>query len=88
MQPEDFAVTLAQEGFQPPLTITREPNGHMGTHTHAFEAKALVLSGELSITVDGVDNLYEAGQVFHLRAQVPHAEQYGPQGVEYMVGRK
>ena len=27
-------------------------------------------------------------QVFHLRADEPHAERYGADGVEYLVGRK
>jgi hypothetical protein len=32
--------------------------------------------------------VYRAGDVFHLGANVAHAEWYGPQGVSYLVGRK
>jgi hypothetical protein len=28
------------------------------------------------------------GDVFHLPANVRHAERYGPNGVQYLVGRK
>lgn len=88
MHSDDFANTLALEGFQTLVTVTREPNSSMDLHTHPFEAKALVLAGGLSITAAGVEREYGPGQVFHLAALLPHSERYGPQGVEYLVGRK
>ena len=88
MHRNDFTDTLAHEGFQTPVTVTREPDSSMDVHTHPFEAKALVLEGALSITVAGVEREYGPGQVFHLPELLPHSERYGPQGVEYLVGRK
>lgn len=32
--------------------------------------------------------VYRAGDIFHLKANVVHTEHYGPQGVQYLVGRK
>ena len=55
---------------------------------HPFEAKALVIEGELSIRTAHEERVYRAGEVFHLLADVPHSEVFGPGGVKYLVGRK
>jgi quercetin dioxygenase-like cupin family protein len=57
-------------------------------HTHAFEARAVILSGEIRIVTQGSDRVYRTGDVFRLAAHEPHSEFYGPQGVSYLVGRK
>jgi quercetin dioxygenase-like cupin family protein len=48
----------------------------------------LILEGELHIRVDDTEQAYKVGDVFHLPANKPHAERYGPNGVTYLVGRK
>lgn len=88
MNSNDFAAMLADEGFPAGVLVEREPNGKMDEHSHPFEAKALVVDGEVRLlTADG-ERVYHAGQIFHLRANERHAEFYGPQGVKYLVGRK
>lgn len=88
MTADQFAQTLLQEGFEPAITLTREPGGMLDDHTHPFEAKALILAGEIGITVAGAEQVYRAGDVFHLPAATLHSEWYGPTGVRYLVGRK
>jgi quercetin dioxygenase-like cupin family protein len=87
MDRETFVLTLAEEGFAEVVTVTREP-GVMAMHAHPFEAKALILAGELRIRTGDDERVYRPGEVFHLRPHVQHAEQYGPRGVQYLVGRK
>lgn len=87
MDRDTFIRTLADEGFPEPVLVTREP-GHMDEHTHPFEAKALIVAGEITIGTCGESRLYRAGDVFHLAAGLPHVEDYGPQGVQYLAGRK
>jgi quercetin dioxygenase-like cupin family protein len=84
---DTFLRTLAEEGFPEPVLVTREP-GEMDEHAHPFEAKALIVAGEMHIRTGGEDRLYRAGDVFHVAAGVPHAERYGPDGVQYLAGRK
>jgi quercetin dioxygenase-like cupin family protein len=87
MNPDEFASMLRSEGFQEVVTVARDA-GSMGEHSHSFEAKALIVDGELQIlTADG-ERTYKAGDVFHLQPGVKHSETYGPQGVKYLVGRK
>lgn len=87
MQREAFVRTLAEEGFPEPVLVTREA-GAMDEHAHPFEAKALIVAGEMHIRVGGEERLYQVGDVFHLAANLRHAERYGPNGVQYLVGRK
>lgn len=88
MNREIFMEILVREGFKEMVTVTREPDGFLETHMHPFEAKALILSGELQLQAGNEDQCYRTGQVFHLLADAPHAEQYGPEGVTYLVGRR
>ena len=88
MDRETFIGTLEREGFSEVVTVTREAHGVMDTHGHPFEAKALVLEGELTLRIDGSERRYVAGDVFHLRHNEQHAERYGPRGGQYLVGKK
>lgn len=88
MQQAEFEAMLANEQFGEVVTLEREANKSLETHTHPFEAKALILRGELSIGTAGGERLYGVGDIFHLAAHTPHTERYGPEGVKYVVGRK
>ena len=88
MDRKAFTESLAKEGFPEAVVVTREANITMGVHEHPFEAKALILEGELHIRVGDTEQVYKVGDVFQLPANKPHAERYGPNGVKYLVGRK
>lgn len=88
MTQDEFASNLERDGFDEIATVVRDANGSLGEHTHPFEAKALVLEGEVRITTAHDDHTYRAGDVFHLKPNEPHSEVYGAMGVAYLVGRK
>ena len=88
MDRASFEQQLRAEGYQEVTTVMREANGFLDVHTHPFEARALILSGEISIRCNGQETLYRPGEVFHLGRAAPHSERYGPAGVSYLVGRK
>lgn len=88
MDVEQFEQQLRAQGYEEFTTVTRPADGFLDVHTHPFEARALILSGEISIRCGQQETLYRPGQVFHLAAAEPHAERYGPAGVSYRVGRK
>ncbi|AOZ03904.1 cupin [Cupriavidus sp. USMAHM13] len=90
MEREAFVQALTQEGYSEFVLVTREA-GALAEHSHPFEAKALILSGEIELLAAGEERLYRAGDVFHLAAGQPHAERYGAQGVQgvqSLVGRR
>ena len=88
MTADEFSEELRKEGFDNFVLVEREANGTLDHHSHPFEAKALILEGEIRIVVGGRENTYRTGDVFHLAHSVDHVETYGPQGVRYLVGRR
>ena len=88
MQRDEFLATLAKDGFEVIVTVEQQADRFLDTHAHPFEAKALILAGQLRLCVGDTEQVYQAGQVFHLQANETHSERYGPEGVTYLVGRK
>ncbi|WP_151639203.1 cupin domain-containing protein [Noviherbaspirillum aerium] len=88
MEQGDFLRMLSDEGFSEVVTVDREPNSAIDLHTHPFEAKALILKGEIRLRVGDEEKIFRTGDIFHLRANEPHWENYGADGVSYLVGRK
>lgn len=88
MNQHDFTEALRKDGFDTITTVSREANGALDVHVHPFEAKALVIDGSLQIDTGEIEHRYNVGDIFHLQANQPHSERYGPIGVTYVVGRK
>lgn len=91
MNPTDFDAFKTKaltEGFDEVLTREWAPGTTLDTHTHPFAVKALVIQGELWLTVDGQTQHLKAGAPFTLERGVPHAERYGSDGATYWVARR
>ena len=88
MEQQEFLDTLKAEGYAEPVLVQRAPDGRLDDHAHPFEAKALILTGEIRIHAGGEIKIYRAGDVFHLRRDEAHRESYGPDGVAYLSGRR
>ena len=83
-----FTIQLTKEGFQPPVLVMREAHGTLDAHAHPFDAKALVIEGELRIRTAACERHYGVGEIFQLAAHEPHSEVFGAQGVRYLAGRR
>ena len=88
MTPEVFTEQMRKEGFETFVTVEREANGMMDEHSHPFASCALILAGEITLEVNGVNSVYRVGDIFALDHEQLHCEWYGPQGATYLVGRK
>lgn len=87
MTQDEFLTLVAADDGSQLAVVTRPASSTVETHTHTFDAKALVLRGELAISSADEERLYRAGDVFVLAAGHPHAERYGADGVTYLVAR-
>ncbi len=87
MNKDTFMQQLQAKGFPEPV-LTRKEAGAVAAHTHQFEPMALITEGEMSLEIDGQKSIYQVGDVFHLQPNQLHSEQYGPNGVTYLVSRK
>ena len=85
---EQFQKTALAEGFDEVLQRDWAPNTVLDTHTHPFGVRALVVAGQLCLSVDGAERELAVGDSFVLDANVPHAERYGPEGARYWVARR
>lgn len=88
MNPDDFQTALRADGFADVDTRSLPPSQVNPQHAHPFAVRALVLEGEITLTVDGEARLYRSGDVFTMAAGCEHAEQVGASGVSYLVGRR
>lgn len=91
MNPVTFAEFEAEalaQGFDAVLERRWEPGTVLETHTHPFDAKALVVRGEMWLTVGNDTRHLKAGDTFALDRDVPHAERYGGDGATYWVARR
>lgn len=88
MTEHDFRTLLAEQGFEPPLLVERAAATQLDNHVHPFEALALILSGDITISTEQGETTYHAGETFHLQPNELHREAFGPEGVRYLAGRK
>jgi quercetin dioxygenase-like cupin family protein len=83
-----FEARLKTEGFPEIRTNELPPNRHNPEHSHPFDVLALVLEGDITLTVEGKARTYRVGDEFSMKARCPHVEDVGPAGVKYLVGRR
>jgi uncharacterized RmlC-like cupin family protein len=86
---DQFRALMTAAGYDEVLERTWAPSTVLDTHTHPFEANALVVQGEMWLAIDGADpRRLLPGDTFHVQPGVPHAEKYSAQGATYWVARK
>ncbi|PPQ36655.1 cupin domain-containing protein [Rhodopila globiformis] len=83
----EFESELRAEGYRI-VNSSLKPNLHVGNHCHDFDAKLMVLGGELTITRDNAPETLRAGQCCMVPAGCMHAEDVGAEGVAYISGRR
>ena len=87
MNAEQFTEELVREGFEV-VTKSMEANVRNSAHSHPFDVRLMVLSGEMSVVSDGTTTTCRAGETFAMRAGCEHEEHYGAEGATYLVGRR
>jgi len=83
----DFEAAERVHGCSEVVIRSWDPNTVLQTHSHPFRARALVVEGEMWLTVEGVTRHLQAGDRFEVAVGQAHAERYGPQGATYWVAR-
>ncbi len=84
----EFQQQSLAEGFDEALERVWSAGAHVPDHGHPFQVKALVVQGEMWLTVNGKTRHLTPGDPFELARDEPHAERYGPNGAVYWVARK
>lgn len=87
MDKATFAEEIARDGYEL-VEASMDANLFNDTHTHPFDARLFVTSGELTVTFGGETKTCRAGDTFSLAANTEHTEKVGPDGVAYIAGRR
>ena len=85
---ESFAAEMKSQGFDEVAERKWAPSTVLDWHTHPFSVKALVVQGEMWLTVGDREDHLVPGDTFTLDREVRHAERYGDQGATYWAARQ
>ena len=83
-----FEAAALKRNFHEVLERKWAPDAVAAVHAHPFDADALVVQGEMWLTVNEVVRHVRAGETFALNANVVHSERYGSEGATYWVARR
>ncbi len=85
---EQFEADAHGRGFDEVIERHWEPDTVLADHAHPFSASALVVQGEMWLTVGKHTRHLLPGDTFELDRDVPHDEKYGREGATYWVARR
>ena len=83
----EFDALERARGCSEVLARSWEPNQVVGEHSHPFHARALIVQGEMWLTVGENTQHLRVGDRFELAPGTAHSERYGPEGATYWVAR-
>jgi quercetin dioxygenase-like cupin family protein len=85
---QEFEHRAKADGFDEIMVRDWAPNQVVAVHEHPFEARALVVKGEMWLTVGDATQHIPEGGTFHLAPHLLHSERYGSEGATYWVARR
>jgi mannose-6-phosphate isomerase-like protein (cupin superfamily) len=83
-----LAAQLKGEGFEHTYVWADGPNMQYPDHTHDAETTHIILSGEMTLTLNGESHLYRAGERCDVPAGATHSAVIGRLGCRYLIGER
>jgi mannose-6-phosphate isomerase-like protein (cupin superfamily) len=87
MNQSEFEADLKHEGYDIFYGGMRAEHVNPD-HSHDWDARVMVIGGEITITRGGKPQTFRAGDSCAVPAGEMHVEVVGPQGVAYIAGRR
>ena len=84
----ELTLQLQREGFPHTYVWEDGPNARYPDHTHRTETAHLILSGEMTLTMNGESKTYRTGDRCDVPASAVHSAVMGPSGCRYLVGER
>lgn len=79
---------LEREGFSHAFVWQDGPSTFYSDHTHETETAHIILSGEMSLTMDHRTQIYRPGDRCDVPAGAVHSAKMGPTGCRYLIGER
>jgi len=88
MDEKQISEKLRQEGFRYTYVWQDGPDACYPEHTHTMETAHVILSGEMTLTMNGATQTYRAGDRCDVPAGAVHSARMGAKGCRYLIGEK
>ena len=88
MDEKKLAEELRKEGFSHIYVWQDAANAHYPDHTHATETAHIILSGEMTLTMDSRTETFRVGSRCDMPAGAVHSARMGPKGCRYLIGER
>ena len=82
-----FEAEASNDGFEVQKSKLA-PGTNNPEHTHPFDARLFVLSGEITIGCNGKTKTYGPGDNCRMDANTPHTEMVNDEEATFLVGRR
>jgi mannose-6-phosphate isomerase-like protein (cupin superfamily) len=83
-----FEADARARGYDEVIERSWQPGTVLDSHAHDFDVDAIVVQGEMWLTVGDETRHMRAGDRFGLARGIPHSERYGDEGATYWVARR
>jgi mannose-6-phosphate isomerase-like protein (cupin superfamily) len=88
MNENELAKQLEKEGFSHTCIWQDGPGVFYPEHTHGTETAHIIVSGEMTLMMNGESETYRAGDRCDVSAGAVHSAKMGPQGCRYLIGER
>lgn len=88
MNTQTFRDLAEKEGYTVRREVSGEANSESTEHAHDFDAMMLVLSGDITYSIDGSTRTYREGEIIEVAAGTMHSEKVGESGVLVLAGSR
>ena len=86
---DQFRSLMLAAGYDEVIQREWPPGTRLEEHTHPFEANGIVVSGVMSLSVEGEPpRTLHPGDTYHVFAGIRHVESYGNEGATVWAARK
>jgi mannose-6-phosphate isomerase-like protein (cupin superfamily) len=85
---KQLAAELKREGFFHTYIWADGPNTRYPEHIHSDETAHIILSGEMTLVLDGEPHVYHAGDRCDVPAGARHSAHVGRLGCRYLIGER
>ena len=88
MHERELISQLQREGFSHTYVWEDGPNTRYPDHTHRTETAHIILTGELTLSLNGASKTYRAVERCDVPANAVHSALMGPHGCRYLIGER
>ena len=88
MDERQLSLQLQREGFSRTYVWQDGPDTFYPDDTHDSETAHIILSGEMSLRMNGHDTTYKEGARCDDSAGAVHSAKMGPKGCRYLIGER